>query len=125
MGINFVRLAILEIDSAAVGLVAGNPGTEMFIYVSDPLVIGFAVFICFRVRIGVAAAPERLDETLTLFVGLQLIPCLSFGLGNDRADVFKPLLERVVRLLFNLALFVLRINATAPVLRRHGWHYCQ
>ena len=53
---------------AAVGLPAGLAGGKMLVGVSDAPVVLFAELVLWRVRIGVAAQPEVLDECVALLV---------------------------------------------------------
>ena len=59
----------------------------MLVGIGDSFVIFFAVFVFFRVRIGVAATPEIFDEILALFVRHQSIKSPFFLFCNDVSNV--------------------------------------
>ena len=82
----------------------------MFVGVRDPFVISLAVFILIGVRVGVAAMPEFAYELLAFLVSLQLIPRLQLFGGDNRLNVNDPSFERVVRLGFDPAWFVLHVG---------------
>ncbi len=59
----------------------------MFVGVGDALVKLFLEFVLFSVGIGVAAAPNLLDELFSLVVCFEFLPGVAFGLSEDRIDV--------------------------------------
>ena len=67
----------------------------MLVGVGDPAVILFLEGVHVRAGIGIAACPERLDELLALFVGLQAEEGFSLGGRNDVGDLVQPLLVGV------------------------------
>src|SRR6266508_237976 len=81
----------------------------MLVGVRDSFIIRLAVFIFLRVRVGVATMPELAYELLAFLVCLQLIPRLQLFGSDNRLDVDDPSFERIVRLGFDLAWFVLHI----------------
>src|SRR5687768_2755907 len=87
MGFDRIGLAPRDVYAAAAGCPSRDAGSVVLVGVGDTLVILFAVFVLFRVRVGVAAAPEILDEVLTLLVGGQSIERPLFFLGDDVSDV--------------------------------------
>jgi hypothetical protein len=75
--INVVGLAPGDVDVAAIGLPAGLAGSKVLIGVGDAAVVLFAELVLRRIRIGVAAQPEVLDERLALLVvRLKLLKAL-------------------------------------------------
>jgi len=71
MGVNLIRRPVDDVDAAAVSFPAGDAlvGREVLVGVSDAPVVLFLEGIFRRIRIGIAALPELLDELLALFVG--------------------------------------------------------
>ena len=93
MRINFIRLAIDDVDAAAIGSPAGNARREVLVGVSDALVVLFLIFVLFGVRRGIAALPEGFDEVVALLVVGELFEGGALFVGDDADDVFfQPLL---------------------------------
>ena len=93
MRINLIRLAIDDVDAAAIGSPAGNARREVLVGVSDALVVLFLVFVLFGVRRGVAALPEGFNEVVALLVVGELLEGRALFVGDDPDDVlFQPLL---------------------------------
>ena len=93
MRINLIRLAIDDVDAAAIGSPAGNARREVLVGVSDALVVLFLVFVLFGVRRGIAALPEGFNEVVALLVVGELLERRALFVGDDPDDVlFQPLL---------------------------------
>jgi putative intracellular protease/amidase len=72
-----VRLAERDIDVAAVGLPARLAGGKVLVGVCDAPVVLFAELVLRRIRIGIAAQPELLDEGVALFIVAQALEGLA------------------------------------------------
>src|ERR1700730_3875567 len=120
MRINFVGLAILEIDAPAIGLDAGNARAQVLVHVLDTFVITLTIIILFRVRIGIAQAPELGDELFAFFIVLQLSPGVALGLSNYRIDVVYPNLKGPVGDRVDLPRLVLWVSAGRFLLGQRG-----
>ena len=59
----------------------------MFVGIGDAFVIFFTVFIFFRIRIRIAAAPKIFDEIFALLIGLKSQKGALFLLGDNVIDV--------------------------------------
>src|SRR6202000_696047 len=68
MRFNAVRLAIGDIHVTAVGLPTRFAGGKMLVGISNTAVIFLAIFVFRRIGIGIAPAPELLDEIVPLLV---------------------------------------------------------
>src|SRR2546426_725446 len=95
-----------------VGLPTGNAGGEALVGVGDAAVVLFLEFVFNRVRGGIAAQPELLDELLALFIIGQAQKGAALFVGEDVTDFFvQPLfvlgIEFLQQALFALlALFI-------------------
>src|ERR1700686_5574943 len=118
MRFDFVGLALLEIDPPAIGFHPGDARAEMLVRISNPFVIGFAVFILFSVRVRVSTMPKDVNELLALFIGLQLVPRISLLRCNDRFYIVYPLLKSLRGLRPDLVWLVLRISTRRIFLRQ-------
>src|SRR4029450_835655 len=67
VGFFFVWRAVRNIDTAAIGLPAGNTAGELLVRIRDTAVVLFFEFVLDGVWGGVAAQPELLDELLSFF----------------------------------------------------------
>ena len=83
MGINIVRLAEGNVDVAAIGLPSRLAGRKMLVGIGDAPVVLFAVLVFGRIRVGVAAQPEVLDEGVALFVVAQAHEGFALFVGDD------------------------------------------
>ena len=113
MRFDFVGRAEGDVDAAAVRLPAGDAGGVPLVGVGDAAVVLFLVLVFLRVRRGIAAQPELLDELLALLVGGQALEGLALFVGDDVDDVFvQPLAVRSFQLLAEL-LFALPLLSFA------------
>src|ERR1043165_8423429 len=88
----FVGRTVRNVHAAAVGLPTGDARREILIGVGDAAVVLFLELVFHRVRGGVAAQPEVLDELLALFIGLQPLEGGALFIGDDVRDVLvEPL----------------------------------
>ncbi len=71
MRIDLIGRSPEDVDMAAIGFPAWDARGEAFVGVGNAAIVLFAVGILRRIRIGIAAAPEFLDELIALFVGSQ------------------------------------------------------
>src|ERR1051325_3799345 len=85
----------------------------MLVHIGETFVIGFAIFVFLRVRIGIAQAPDCLDEPFAFFVSRQFLPGIDFTGRKDWLYLSKPVSESPIRLGPDLSLFVLRIRIVA------------
>ena len=69
--------------ASAVGFPTGDAGGEAFVGVGDATIVLFAEGVLRGVEIGIAAAPELLDEQLALFVGGEMQEGVVLFLGDD------------------------------------------
>ncbi len=93
MRVDFVRRAVHDVNTPAVGFPARNSRSEMLIGISDAAVVFLFVFVLFRVRRGVAALPEGFNKVVAFFVVRELLKGGSFLVGNDPNYVLvQPLL---------------------------------
>src|SRR3954462_879988 len=93
MTFDFIRLAVDDVDAAAVGLPAGNAGGVVLVRVGDAFVVFLAIFIFIGVRIRIAPAPEFFDEPFAFFVGFEFLERLPLFIGDDVGDVLvEPVL---------------------------------
>ena len=97
LGVAFerIRLAIHDVDAAAVGSPAWHTRRKMLVGVGDAAIVLFLYGVVDRIGVGIAPLPELLDKLLALFVGLQLQEGFALRIGDDVGDVFvQPLLVR-------------------------------
>ena len=127
MAVFLVGLSVHDVDAAAIGLPAGNAGSEMLVRIGDSFVVLLAIFIFVGVGIGIATAPEVFDEAFAFLVRLQFLKRFSFVIGNDVSDVlFEPILIGLFQFRLDVARFlgrVLTLGITLGFLRqasRHG-----
>ena len=101
VGFDLIGRAPDDVNAAAIGPPAGNSRGEPLVGVGDSAVVLFLEFVFDRVRSGITALPERLDELLALFVGLQLQERGSLFIADDVRDFFfQPFLVRGGKFLF-------------------------
>ena len=82
----------------------------MLVSVGDALVILFLELVFFSVRIGIATAPEILDEAFALVVGGEFLKCFPFFVGDDVGNVFvEPVFVSLFQFGFDVARLVGRI----------------
>ncbi len=105
MRLDPVRLSKLDVDSAAIGQSSGFARREVFVCIRHTLVELFLKLVLFRVRIGVATAPNFLDELLPLLVCFEFLPGVALRLSQDQIDVIDPLDVRLLELLLDFARF--------------------
>ena len=107
MRVDIVRLAERDIHVAAIRLPARLAGGKMLVRVSDAPVMLFAEFVLGRIRIRIAALPERFDERVALLVVAQALEGLQFLIRDDPVDILvHPLLVRPVQLLLEFLLLL-------------------
>ena len=95
-----VRLAEGDIDVAAIRLPARLAGGKVLVGIGDAPVVLFAEFVLRRIRIGVAAQPELLDEGVPLLVVAQVLEGLALFVGDDPGHVLvQPGLVGALQLL--------------------------
>ena len=116
MGFDFIRLAIHDVHAAAIGLPAGDAGSEMLVGVGDALVVLFFVFVLFSVGRGITTLPESFDEIVALFVVRELLEGGTF-LVADNPDyvLIEPLFVGALDFLgvvLHLLLFLLGVDGT-------------
>jgi hypothetical protein len=100
VGIDGVGLAEGDVDVAAIGLPAGLAGGVVLVGVGDAPIVLFAELVLRRIRIGVAAQPEVLDEGVALLVVAKGLEGLALLVGDDVGDVlFQPGLVGALQLL--------------------------
>src|SRR5207248_1234781 len=101
----FIGRAIGDVDTAAVRLPARNARCKGLIGVRDAPVVLFLEFVFHRVRRGVAAQPELLDELLAFLVRLQALEGGALFVADDVRYVFvQPFAVRRFELLAQLLL---------------------
>jgi hypothetical protein len=86
-----VGLAELYVDPAAIGKSPCFAGSEVLVCVGNTLVKLFLKLVFFRVWIGIAEAPNFLDEFVALVVCFQFLPGVTLGLSKNQIVVFDPL----------------------------------
>src|SRR6266550_2735917 len=91
MRFDFVWLAILDVNSAAVGHAPGFARGEVFVGVCQTLVEFFLVFVLLSIRIGIALVPKDSDKLLPFVIGLKLVPGCAFRRRKNRGDVVDPI----------------------------------
>src|SRR5229473_3230769 len=116
MRFDAVGLAVFQINAAAIGFVSGRSGREMFVYISEALVIRFAVLVLLSVGIGIAAMPDVGDELFAFGIGAQFLPGVQLIGRKDRLNVSNPVGESLIRLLLNLTRLRLRIGIWSRLL---------
>ena len=103
MGFDLIGRAPHDVHPPAIRPPPGNARGEALIGVGDPAVVLFLEFVFDGVRRGIAPLPERLDELLALFIGLQLQERRALFIGNDVRDfLFQPFLIRGGEFFFEL-----------------------
>ena len=125
MAVLLVGLSVHDVDAAAIGLPAGNAGSEMLVRIGDSFVVLLAIFIFVGVGIGIATAPEVFDEAFAFLVRLQFLKRFSFVIGNDVSDVlFEPILIGLFQFRLDVARFFGRVLALGALglLRQSGGH---
>ena len=68
MCVNTVRLAICNVNMAAVRLPSWLAGCKVLVGIRDAGVVFFAKLIVWRIRIRIAAQPELLDKLVPLLI---------------------------------------------------------
>ena len=100
---DLIRLSPNDVDASPIGAPAGNTGSEPLVGVCDAAIMLFLELIFDRVRSGVAALPEGLNELLALFVRLQLQERGALFIADDVGDFFlQPLLVGGIEFLLEL-----------------------
>jgi len=94
---NIVWWAVHDVETAAVGLPAGNPLGKMLIRKSEAAVVLFLKCVSSRAGNRISPIPKRDDETISLFVGPKLLEIGAFLIGDNPADVLvEPLAVEIV-----------------------------
>src|SRR5690348_13274232 len=105
MALERVRLAVHDVDAAAICPPSRDTRGEMLVGISDAAVVLLLNRIIDRVWVRTAPLPKLLDEVFTLLVCLQLQKSSALRIGNDVDDVFvEPLFVRGRQFLQNLLL---------------------
>src|SRR5579859_336949 len=108
MRIDFVRLAIYDVNAAAIGFPPRDAGGEMFVGVGDALVVLFFVLVLFGIGRRIAALPESFDKIVAFFVVGELLESRALFVGNDPDDVLiEPLFIGLAQFLFKSPLLTL------------------
>src|SRR5438067_10235862 len=116
MALEFVGLAVHDVNAAAISFPSGNAGGIVLVRVSDALVILFAVLVFVRVRVGIAPAPELFDKVFALIVGLEFLERLALFVSDDVRDVFvKPVFVGLLYFGLNFSRFLRRVLAVGFV----------
>ena len=103
MAVDLVRRSPHDVDLAAVGLPAGNAGSEVLVGVGNAAVVLFLKCVFGRIGIGIAPLPERLDKLLPFLVGGQMQEGVALFGRDDVDHVFvQPLLVWGFQLLLEL-----------------------
>src|SRR5208282_2726982 len=93
------RLAVNDVNAAAIRLPARHAGGKMFVGVGDALVMLFLVFVLFGIGSRVTALPEGLDEVVALLVIRKLLEGRALFVRDDPDHVlFQPLLVGLAQL---------------------------
>ena len=111
VGVDAVRLAVGNIDVAAIRPPARLACRKMLVRIRDARVVLFAVLILRRVRIRIPPQPEVLDELVPLFVVAQALERLQLLVGDDPANV---LVDPLLVLAMQLALQRLLLLQSSP-----------
>ena len=107
-----IRLAPGNVCTAAVCFPTWNSRCVVLVCICDSLVILLAIFVFFRVRIRIAAAPEIFDKVLALFIGRQRIERPLLFLRDDIGHVrIAPFLVGFLDLANHLAGLCRRVLA--------------
>src|SRR5581483_744281 len=92
VGFDLVCRTVLDVNTAAIGLPAGNAGREMFIGVCNAAVVFFFELVFNRVRSGVPPLPEGFNKLVALFVIGELFKSGTLFISDDPAHIFvEPL----------------------------------
>ena len=84
----------------------------MLVGIGDALVILLAIFVFVSIRIGIAPAPEFLDEAFALVVGSEFLESLPLFVGDDVGDVLvQPVLVGFFQFRLNIARLLGRVLA--------------
>ena len=103
VGFDLIGLSPDDVDPSAIGAPSGNTRSEPLVGVRDAAIVLFLELVLDRVRSGVAALPERLDELLALLVRLQLQESGALFIADDVGDFFlQPLLVGGIELFLEL-----------------------
>src|SRR5262245_29523723 len=95
MRFDFVRLAVHDVDSAAIAFPIRNSRSEMLVRICDALEVIVFVFVVDGVGRGISPEPEGFDELLALFIGLELLERRTLFVRDDVGHVFiKPASQR-------------------------------
>ena len=107
MRFDIVRLAERNVDVAAVCLPARLAGGKVLVGVGDTPIVLLAELVLRRIRIGIAALPERLDKRVALLIVAEALEGLQFLIRDDPVDVLvHPLLVGPVQLLLEFLLLL-------------------
>src|SRR6187200_825027 len=91
MGFYRVRFSPRDVNATAIGFPSGYTRREVLVRISDSFVVLLAIFVLFRIRIWITAAPEVLNEVFTLLVRRQREESSLLIFGDDVIDVrIKP-----------------------------------
>ena len=75
------------------------PGGKMFVRVFDATIMFFFEFVLHRIRRGIPALPESLDEVVALFVVGELLKSRPLLIRDDPCHVLiQPLLVGLAQL---------------------------
>ncbi len=138
MRVDVVRLAVGNVDVAAVCSPTRLARRKSLVRIRDPRIVLFAILVLRRVRIRIPPQPEILDEDLALFVVAQALERLQLLVGDDPLDVLiHPFLVLAMKLTMQrLLLLELLLIGERPLQRiwlvwrrRHlrnpiGWRQC-
>src|SRR5208282_3246772 len=106
MGVNFVGLAVHDVNPPAIGLPPRNSRGKVLVGICDARVVLFFVLVLFGIRGGIAALPESLDKVVALFVVRKLLESGSLFVGDDPDYVLiQPLLIGLAK--FDVEIFFL------------------
>ena len=97
--VDLIRRTVNDVNATSVCFPAGLAASEVLAGVCDPSIMLFFEFIDGRARIGIAAAPELLDEVLLLF---QCCQALEDALLFIRDDVDGILVQPFLEVIFFL-----------------------
>ena len=103
----FIRLAKHDVNATAIRFPAGNTTGEIFIRVSNALVIILAVFVDVGVGIGITAEPELLNELFALIIRFQGLKGTALFIRNDVQHIFiHPFFVNTAQCFFSAGFFL-------------------
>ncbi len=119
VGIDVVRLAVCNVDVAAVRHPSRLARSEVLVRIRDAGVDLVAILVVRRVGARVAPLPEVLDELVPLLIVREMLERLRLGVGNDPPHILlQPGLVDAVQLVLQVLLLLDPLPVAQPALQR-------